>query len=370
MKTENECSTQPISKSEVKKLINEEKDNIIQEVQDSQKIEIKKEIKERFENELLDYEKRVSTKFESSYQENFEAIKFLSDKVKQCLDQSRNIQNYDKEIHTIQCKINEISQTMGNRSRKSFIGTEKSENETVWEKVDCKLDKIYEFQQKIGRSNYNSEENREAYNQFGNEIVGLVKNIVKGNQEDKENEVNDFNHVINYLNSSIKKYRNREEGNSDSKYEDNDRIVTPEVFRRVMDRMTELVMKWNKYEDKGMTRCGTDKDKFIYESGIECSEDKRYTDDISHVWTSRFNELSDEISDIKISTQNEFDVVNQTLEEVQKDLSLWKNSETKINTMTQDNIKSKFEYFAKNINEIYSLIELIKKKLKDKTQSK
>ena len=114
MKTENECSTQPISKSEVKKLINEEKDNIMQEVKDSQKIEIKKEIKERFENELLDYEKRVSTKFESSYQENFEAIKFLSDKVKQCLDQSRNIQNYDKEIHTIQCKINEISQIVGN----------------------------------------------------------------------------------------------------------------------------------------------------------------------------------------------------------------------------------------------------------------
>lgn len=43
---------------------------------------MEKEIHEKVENELQDYEKKVSTKLESNYQENFEAIKFLSDKIK------------------------------------------------------------------------------------------------------------------------------------------------------------------------------------------------------------------------------------------------------------------------------------------------
>lgn len=367
MKADNEYISKPISKSEVKRLINEEKENIIQEVKESQKMNLKKEISGKLEDKLEDYEKRISTKLESSYQENFEAIKFLSDKVRQCLDKSSNIPNYNNEIRNMKDKINEITNNLGNKSRRSFIGTERSENDSIWEKVDSKLDKMFEFQQKIGDSHSNIKEKKQAYHKFGDEIVGLVKNIIKRNKEGKENEVKDFNNVISCISNRLKKYQSREKDDSDRF---NDSAVSPEVFGKVMDRMAELVQKWNRYEDKGMTQDGTDKDRMITESRIKSSGDKHYIDDVSHVWTSRFNELADEMSEIKNSTQTEFNNVNQTLEVVQNNMSSWKNSETQLITMTEENIQSKFEYFGNNISEIYSLMDILKRKVKDKTQSK
>ncbi|CAI2375180.1 unnamed protein product [Moneuplotes crassus] len=369
LKAENELNSQGITKPEIKRLINEEKDNIIEELKHHQKGIIRKEVHHRVRSEVQELEKKVSMKLESSYQENFEAIKFLSDKVKQCIDQSREQRDFSLELSNLKSRINEINRNVNTRQNKAFISAEKTEHDLVWEKVDTKLDKIYEFQQKIGASGSNTEESKKAYNQFGDAIVGLVKNLVKGNQEGKDDEINGFNNMINCFNSSIDKIQhknNKPEANQASQ----DKTISPANFGKVMDRMAELVEKWQRHDEKSLPRPGSTQEKMNSDSKMEMSEDRQFLEDVSSVWQAKFNELSEEINDIKSSTNNEFNNVHDLIEALQDDLKTAKNKESKSDDLLQENIKSKFEFFAKNINEIYSLMDIIKKKLKNNSPSK
>ncbi len=260
---------------------------------------------------------------------------------------------------------------MHNKHKRAFINAERSDQDMVWEKVDTKLDKIYEFQQKLGTSGPDTEERKKAYNQFGDAIMGLVKGLVKGNSEERDHEINDFNAMVNCFNSSIDKIQNKS-NDSDAHFLSQDRIMSPVAFGKVMDKMSELVNKWNKNDDKATTRCGTDKDKLGSESHLEMSEDRQFLEDVNHVWQAKFTELSEEINEIKSSTHEEFSNVHDLIENLQSETETLKEtaSQPKQDDLLQENIKSKFEFFAKNINEIYSLMDIIKKKLKTSTQSK
>ncbi|CAI2377897.1 unnamed protein product [Moneuplotes crassus] len=371
LQAESEITTQTLTKSEIKRLIRDEKDNIIEELKHHQKGTIRKEIGHNVRAEFQELEKKVSIKLDSSYQENFEAIKFLSDKVKQCIEQSRAQRDFSRELTCLKNRINEISRNVNSRQGRAFISAEKTTQDLVWEKVDNKLDKIYEFQQKIGDSESNTEESKKAYNQFGDAIVGLVKNLVKGNQEERDHEIYDFNNMISCLNSSIDKIQNKS-NDSEANFLSQDKNMSEEVFGKVMDRMSILVDKWNKHDEKTLTRCGTDKDKLPCDREIEMSEDRQFLEDVSHVWEAKFTELTEEINEIKTSANEEFGNVHDIIENLQGEVEILKEKEPQTADLDsiQENMKSKFEFFAKNINDIYSLMDIIKKKLKAKTQSK
>ena len=292
----------------------------------------------------------------------------MSDKVKQCLDITNEQPNYAQEIKAIEARMDEISKSISLKSRRSYIGTDRSDQDNAWEKVDSKLDKIYEFQQKIGGLHSDSEEKKQMYNQFGDAIVGLVKNLVKGNQEEKENEIQDFNHIISCLNNSLEHFH-KEDMNLDSKFKFNDQIISQERFNKMMERMSDLVKKWVKNDDKGLTRCQTDKERMIL-SNIESSGEKNFIEDMSNSWNNKFQEIEEELAEVKNRYQSEFDTVNNTLGELQCNVGNWRDSDSKMSGIMQESIKQKFEFFAKNINEIYSLMDIIKKKLKEKSQSK
>lgn len=106
------------------------------------------------------------------------------------------------------------------------------------------------------------------------------------------------------------------------------------------------------------------------DSNIESAYDKHALDDISSAWNNKFNDLADEIHEVKAQTHSEFDNIHQCIDDIKKDFSNWRDNEKKVSDMVQENTKQKFEYFAKNVSEIYSLMEIVKKKVKDKTQSK
>ena len=79
-----------MTKTEIKKLILEEKESIILEIKDSQRSLIKKEVKEEIElrdseinGKLVDIQKKVFTKIDTNAQENLEAFRFMNDRIKQ-----------------------------------------------------------------------------------------------------------------------------------------------------------------------------------------------------------------------------------------------------------------------------------------------
>ena len=57
MRAENELNSGGITKSQIKKLINEEKESIIDEIKDSQRSFVKKEVNSRVQNDIQDLEK-------------------------------------------------------------------------------------------------------------------------------------------------------------------------------------------------------------------------------------------------------------------------------------------------------------------------
>lgn len=366
IRDDSEFSTHTLSKNEIKRLILDEKENILLEIKETQRTIARKEVHEKIESELQDFEKKISNKMETAYQENFEAIKYLSDKVKQCLDHCQGNRSQEKEIHSLKTKMHEISKKFSHKQTRSYIGHELSESDMVWEKVDSKLDKIYEYQRKISEKNIAAEDKKQIYNKFGEAIVGLVKNLVDGKGAEKENvEATEFNLMINSMNESIDKLR---QNSSFANEQPNN--FPPEKFNLMMDKMTELVKKWNKYDDKILTRCGTSKERVIIDSNFDNTEERQNIDELSNFWNNRFNELTEEIKMLKTAQAKDSNRVNSCFNELHAELTSWRENDAKNIETSQEGVKQKLEYFAKNINEIYSLLEIMKKKIKSKTQSK
>jgi hypothetical protein len=365
---EQEFSSNGISKTEVKRLINDEKEDILSEAKDSQKMIARKEINDKLESELQEFEKKINNKMENNYQENFEAIKYLSDKVKHCSDNSRDHKDYSEDISSLKKRVHELAKVIGHQPKRSYIGTD-SDQDQVWDKVDSKLDRIYEYQKKISSSpSHDSEEKKHMYDKFGDAILGLVKNIVKGNEGEKENDTYEYDQMISYMNTNVDQFK--DSGALTDKDMNKGQMVSPDKFNQMMQKMTELVQKWGKNDDKSMTRYATPNNNIISDSNAESTYDKHFMDDITSAWNNKFNDLADEIQEVKSQAHNEIDTIHQNMEEIQTDFSAWRENEKKVNEMVQDNTKQKFEYFAKNVSDIYSLMEIVKKKIKDKTQSK
>lgn len=79
-----------------------------------------------------------------------------------------------------------------------------NEKDCLWEKVETKLDRIYEYQKQISTSTVDTEDKKKIYNKFGDAIVGLVKNLIDGKtEESKLAENNDFNQMFTCLNEKI-----------------------------------------------------------------------------------------------------------------------------------------------------------------------
>ena len=72
-----------------------------------------------------------------------------------------------------------------------------NEKDGLWEKVESKLDKIYDYQKQISTSSIDSEDKKKVYNKFGDAIVGLVQNLINGKTEDaKYQESNDVDQML------------------------------------------------------------------------------------------------------------------------------------------------------------------------------
>lgn len=114
----------------------------------------------------------------------------------------------EDEVSKIKQKIQEIGQKVANKSARSYIGHEPSENDMVWEKVDSKLDRIYEYQRKMSTSSLESEDKKQIYTKFGDAIVGLVQNLIDNKAPKEENSQHDFHQMITSMNESVNKLKN------------------------------------------------------------------------------------------------------------------------------------------------------------------
>lgn len=77
----------------------------------------------------------------------------------------------------------------------------------------------------------------------------------------------------------------------------------------------------------------------------------------------RFSSLENEVQQLK-------NIQESQIGGLRSEWTRWSEAESKVKEMIEENMKQKFEFFAKNINEIYSLMESLKKKVKNKNQSK
>lgn len=129
-----------------------------------------------------------------------------------------------------------------------------------------------------------------------------------------------------------------------------------------MEKMSDLVKKWGKQD--AMTRCAdSSKEKMISDSNLESHDDRPSTDELVTSWNSRFAELADEVESLRNTHAQELNNLHDRCDELQNTANT--------QSISPEAIKQKFEYFANNINEIYSLLELLKNKTsKSKTQSK
>ena len=81
-----------------------------------------------------------------------------------------------------------------------------NENDWLWEKVESKLDRIYEYQKQISTNNIDSEDKKNVYNKFGDAIVSLVQNLINGKTEEtKVQENKDVDQMLLWLNEKIEK---------------------------------------------------------------------------------------------------------------------------------------------------------------------
>ena len=81
-----------------------------------------------------------------------------------------------------------------------------NENDCLWEKVESKLDRIYEYQKQISTNNIDSEDKKNVYNKFGDAIVSLVQNLINGKTEEtKVQENKDVDQMLLWLNEKIEK---------------------------------------------------------------------------------------------------------------------------------------------------------------------
>ena len=357
---ENEFSSNFMTKNEVKRLLINEKESILLEARENQKIVARKEIHERFDHEIQDVEKRLSNKFENLNQENIEAIKYLNDKVKQCSEKLKDHSSFDNEIDKINLKLHELSSKANKREVKSYIGHDFNESDLYWEKVDSKLDKIYQYQRKINSPANDNEERKHMYDKFSESIVGLVQNLVQGKGPEKEStEATEFNHIMQSMNESVEKYKTHSNlGNYLPPAEFQN--VNQERFTAMMNQMSDLVGRWGRCDDRHISMQGNSKDKVTADShnGYE-EENKKHIEEISNIWNTKFTDIVEEINHL-----------HSCIDDINTDLTAWKKNDNKVQDVIQDSMKEKFEYFAKNINEIYTLMEAMKVKMKNRTQSK
>lgn len=56
--------------------------------------------------------------------------------------------------------------------------------------------------------------------------------------------------------------------------------------------------------------------------------------------------------------------------ELKSEWNIWRENDMKVKEMIQEGARQKFEFFANNINEIFGLLEMVKKKMKSYSNSK
>ena len=146
-----------------------------------------------------------------------------------------------------------------------------------------------------------------------------------------------------------------------------------------MEKMNELVKKWSegtsdyykgKNEEKQLTRCGTSKDKVMIDSNYEQSEDKQLIDDLSNYWNERFHNIESVVENLRTSLNNQNKDTSRSIMELKSEWNIWRENDMKVKEMIQEGARQKFEFFANNINEIFGLLEMVKKKMKSYSNSK
>ena len=73
-----------LSKTEIKKIMLSQKEDIIVEIKDTQKSQIKREVKEQletyesdFDSRINELQKRMNVKIENNHQDNYDTIKYI-----------------------------------------------------------------------------------------------------------------------------------------------------------------------------------------------------------------------------------------------------------------------------------------------------
>ena len=68
--------------------------------------------------------------------------------------------------------------------------------------------------------------------------------------------------------------------------------------------------------------------------------------------------------------QNQAKESNRNMQELKAEWNMYRENDMKVKEMIQESVRQKFEFFANNINEIFGLLEMVKKKMKSYSNSK
>ena len=198
-----------LSKTEIKKIMLSQKEDIIVEIKDTQKSQIKREVKEQletyesdFDSRINELQKRMNVKIENNHQDNYDTIKYIGERLNQHIENGPNSYS-NTDIVKCKARIEDIERRLCERPSmgRSFVGHPMTEKDLVWQKVDNKLDKIYQYQQQMTTKDVQNDDYQKIYNKFGESIVSLVQNLIVGTKPNKEN-AGDFANLLEKVNEN------------------------------------------------------------------------------------------------------------------------------------------------------------------------
>lgn len=118
-----------------------------------------------------------------------------------------------------------------------------------------------------------------------------------------------------------------------------------------------------------MTRCNTSKEQMRYLNAEDNMDEKAYLDELANSWNSRFQALETKLETLYEGQDAYLKEYKHKLQKYKNDWIEHKEASDKHQGELEENIKKKLEYFAKNISEIYGILEDFKAN-KSSSQSK
>ena len=172
-----------VSRADIKRAVYACKEDIIQDVRENQRRDIKLQIGQVQDN--------LDDKIKQNHKEQCDAVKYLNDKLNLRTDGHPSMRKFtDLDIQGIKNQLLALEKKVEGgqvMSPKSYIGHQMNDKDIALQKVDNKLDKIYEYQQQMSKHDMANDEKQQLYHKFSESIVGLVQNLVQNGSPGKNN---------------------------------------------------------------------------------------------------------------------------------------------------------------------------------------